>query len=110
MSIAWPDLVTAVGALFEVQITNAASATPSSDPNFNTIFPRAIEQAEQRIYRELDLITTETAETAPLTSGLRNVAIPAGLLILHELNIVTPAGATPDAGRATPVSASRLPS
>jgi hypothetical protein len=102
MSVQWADVVTAVGAIFEVQITNAASATPSADPNFNNVLPRAIEQAEQRIYRELDLITTQTSETAALTGGVRNIAIPTGILILHELNVITPAATAPDAGTRNP--------
>lgn len=103
MAIAWSDLTTAVGAVFEIPIVAAGSAAPSSDANFNAILPRAVEQAEQRIYRELDLITTETAETAALSSGVRNIAIPGGILILHELNIVTPAGTAPDQGTRNPV-------
>lgn len=99
----WSDVATAIGAIFEIPITSAGSAAPSSDPNFNAILPRAIEQAEQRLYRELDLITTQTAQTASLTSGSRNVAIPGGILILHELNVVTPAATAPDQGTRNPV-------
>ncbi|HTV38599.1 MAG TPA: hypothetical protein VMF12_19375 [Xanthobacteraceae bacterium] len=103
MSMQWSDLVTAVGAIFEIPIVTASSSTPSSDTNFNNIFPRAVEQAEQRIYRELDLITTQTSQTAALTTNSRNIAIPGGILILHELNVVTPTGAQADTGTRNPV-------
>lgn len=103
MAVAWSDLTTALGALFEIAITAPGSSAPSSDQNFNAILPRAVEQAEQRLYRELDLITTETAQIAALTAGSRNVALPGGILILHELNVVTPAATAPDAGTRNPV-------
>jgi hypothetical protein len=103
VSVAYSDVTTALGALFEIPITSAGSASPSSDANFNNILPRAIEQAEQRIYRELDLITTTTSQTTTLTTGVRNIAIPGGIIILDDLNVVTPAGAAPDAGTRNPV-------
>jgi hypothetical protein len=103
MSIAYSDLATAVGTIFEIPITAPSSATPSSDTNFNAILPRAIEQAEQRIYRELDLITATTSQVATLSSGVRNVAIPGGVIILDDLNVITPAGTAPDAGTRNPV-------
>ena len=103
MSIAYSDLATAVGTIFEIPITAPSSATPSSDTNFNAILPRAIEQAEQRIYRELDLITATTSQVATLSSGVRNVAIPGGIIILDDLNVITPAGTAPDAGTRNPV-------
>jgi hypothetical protein len=103
VSVAYPDVTTALGTLFEIPITAPASASPSSDANFNNILPRAIEQAEQRLYRELDLITTTTAQVASLSSGVRNVAIPGGIIILNDLNVITPAATAPDAGTRNPV-------
>jgi hypothetical protein len=105
MSVAWSDVVNAVSAVFELAIGGggAGAAAPFVDSNANLIFPRAIEQAEQRIYRELDLITTQTSQTAALTANIRNIAIPGGILIVHELNVVTPAATQPDAGTRNPV-------
>lgn len=74
-------------------ITNSASATPSTDDNFNTILPRAIEYAEQRMYRELDLMQTFTTATTVTTAELRTYAIPDDLIVLNSLYIITPAGA-----------------
>jgi hypothetical protein len=103
MSITWSDLTTAVGALFELPITAPGTSSPSSDPNFNAILPRAVEQAEQRIYRELDLITTTISATANLTAGQRNIAMPGGIIIVNDLNVITPAATAPDAGTRNPV-------
>lgn len=99
----YSDLTTALGVIFEIPITSAGSASPSSDPNFNAILPRAIEQVEQRLYRELDLITTQTAQTAALTASSRNIAVPGGILILQEMNVVTPAATSPDNGTRNPL-------
>ncbi|MGO8916214.1 MAG: hypothetical protein ACLQJR_09930 [Stellaceae bacterium] len=99
----YSDLTTALGAIFEIPITSAGSASPSSDPNFNAILPRAIDQSEQRLYRELDLITTQTSQTATLSANSRNLAIPGGILIVHDLNVITPAAAAPDAGTRNPL-------
>ena len=46
--------------------------TPSTDPNFVAIEPSIIDYAEQRIYRELDLLGTNiTDSTATLTADTR---------------------------------------
>lgn len=103
MTVQWSDVATAIGAIFEIPIVAAATSSPSSDPNFNNILPRAVEQSEQRLYRELDLITTQVSETASLAAGNRNIPIPSGILILHDLNVITPAGTAPDAGTRNPV-------
>jgi hypothetical protein len=105
MSVQWSDVVNEVSVVFELAVGSAGpgAADPFVDSNANLFFPRAIEQAEQRIYRELDLITTQTAQTASLAAGSRNIAIPGGILILHELNVITPAGAAPDGGTRNPM-------
>ena len=77
-------------------ITDATSASPSNDPNFNTILPRAIEYAEQRMYRELDLIQTFTSAVATTSANVRSYAIPDSLIVLNSLYIITPSGAVKD--------------
>lgn len=76
-------------------ITDASSATPSTDVNFNTILPRAIEYAEQRMYRELDLLQTETRGTATTTANNRSVTIPSGFVVVQSVYLTTPAGSLP---------------
>lgn len=72
------DWVTAVGAIFSVPIINASIAAPSSNADFNNIYPRAIEYAEQRIFRELDLLNTiVTDETGMLSANSRKFTLPA---------------------------------
>lgn len=76
---------------------------PESDTNFVAILPNIIDDAEQRLYRELDLLNTSvrTSNTA-LTAGLRTFSLPTTngtYLVTDEINVVTPAGTTnPDSG------------
>lgn len=97
----YSQYVAALADLMIIPITDATLAAPSSDQNFNTILPRIIEYAEQRLYRELDLVQTRVTLTATLAANVRSVSTPGNLIVLEGFNIITPAGATPDAVNAT---------
>lgn len=77
----------------------------STDPNFVGILPSCIDYAEQRLYRELDLLNTVTRDSAPLTIGNRNFTLPQNngrFVVTNGLNLITPAGTTvPDNGTRT---------
>jgi len=68
----------------------------TSDTNFQIMLPGMIDYAEQRIYRELDLIYTQvTDSTATVSSGNRNFNLPTSIgtfIITDNINIITPAG------------------
>jgi hypothetical protein len=74
----------------------------SLDPNFPLILPSCIDYAEQRLYRELDLLTTVTRDSSALTAGNRNYTLPSNIgrfVVTNGLNLITPAGTTtPDSG------------
>lgn len=65
---------------------------PPADANFLLILPRCIEYAEQRLYRELDLVATSTRNTAyALTAGSRNLVLPIGtFVVIDNINVITP--------------------
>jgi hypothetical protein len=67
--------------------------TSVGDPNFVAILPTIIDYAEQRIYRELDLLTTVTRDTtgALLTSD-RRFTFPQHFVTSQQINVITPAG------------------
>lgn len=70
-----------------------------NDPNFVAILPTIIDYAEQRLYRELDLLYATTAQvvTPPLTALNRSFSLSAtvpNIIILEDINIITPAGVT----------------
>jgi hypothetical protein len=101
MSIAYSDLTTALGELMVVTITNSASATPSNDPNFNNILPRIIDDAEQRIYRELDFLYDRTTDSSTaLTANSRSATLPTAniFVVVQGVNVITPAATAPAAG------------
>lgn len=100
----YSDLTIQLGDLLVVPITNPTSATPSSDTNFNNILPAIITDAEQRIYRELDFLATRTADaTLSLAPNSRTLTIPEQIIIVQEVNVITPAAAVPSAGYRNPV-------
>jgi hypothetical protein len=77
------------------QITNLM-VTSTADTNFNTMAPGMIDYAEQRIYRELDLLFTRTNDTSiTLSSGVRTVAISTvpNFVGIEQINVWSPVGA-----------------
>lgn len=84
---------------FVTQIANLA-VVPDTNPQFLIALPQAIAYAENRIYRELDFLSTVTAlTTSPTTStqytltpGARTLSVPASdFVTLQEVNVITPA-------------------
>lgn len=62
------------------------------------VLPNIIDFAEQRIYRELDFLTTETTATSLAVAGNRNVPVPSTVIVLNDVNFITPVSQTnPDA-------------
>jgi len=82
----------------------------STDSNFTTMLPGMIDYAEQRLYRELDLLYTQITDTTTVSSGNRNLTLPTNVgtyIICDNINIITPSTATSSNGtrvQLTPVS------
>lgn len=80
---------------------------PSTDANFTTFLPGCIDYAEQRIYRELDLLyTVITDATTTVSSGVRNYSLSTAsgtYITVDQLNIITPAGTLSSAGTRIPL-------
>lgn len=74
------------------------------DTNFQNIIPRMIEYAELRMYRELDFLNTNTSTTTTLITNNRNISIPGSILVVQEVNVITPPSqSTPDNGTRNPL-------
>jgi len=75
---------------------------PVNDVGYITALPNIIDDAEQRLYRELDLLSTVTRDAAPLVSGNRNFTLPQNngtFVVIEQMNVITPATVTdPDLG------------
>jgi hypothetical protein len=81
---------------YTAQITNLM-VVASSDPNFQTMQPGMIDYAEQRMYRELDLLATRVTDSSgSLTAASNTFSLPTDVgtyLVVEEVNIITPASA-----------------
>ena len=68
-----------------------------TNANFQIILPTIIDYAEQRIYRELDLIYASSTQTATMTAGSRILdlsGLSPYILIIEDINIITPSTTT----------------
>ena len=67
------------------------------DVDFTNIEPSAIDYAEQRCYRELNLLNTvQTDSSTTLANGVRSATIPSSFIVVNNMNVLTPAGTTDD--------------
>lgn len=92
---------------YVAQMANIMAVDPATT-QFQTMLPGAIDYAEQRIYRELDLLNTVLRDSsASLTSGNRNFSLPTTsngpFVTVQGINIITPAGTQPDSGTRNPI-------
>src|SRR5262249_23645221 len=75
-----------------------------SDSGFQAVLPNIIDDSEQRLYRELDLLWTNTRDhSGAFTAGARTFTVPqpsSGLwVVISEINAITPAGTSnPESG------------
>lgn len=77
------------------EIATLAVVSPT-DPNFVEILPQMITYAENRIYRDLDLLSTVTSVSSYTTANNeRTITFPISEFItVQEVNLITPAGVT----------------
>lgn len=75
-----------------------------NDPNFQQMVPSMIDDAEQRICRELDFLGAVVTTTSTLNVGTRVLNWSNSFFVVDSLNVITPATATTvDAGTRNPV-------
>lgn len=93
-------------AQFKTDLANML-VVPEDDPGYVQALPRIIDDAEQRLYRDLDLLSTVVRATGALTINNRNFNLPttAGtFVVVEQMNVITPAGTTnPDLGTRVPM-------
>jgi hypothetical protein len=92
-------------ATFVTSLANMLSVAPT-DSGYLTALPNIIDDAEQRLYRELDLLSTMVTATGLLT-GSRKFTLPTAsgvFVVVEEMNAITPAGTTnPELGTRVPL-------
>lgn len=97
------------GLTYNTFVTSLANmiVVPVTDPGYVTALPNIIDDAEQRLYRELDLLSTVTRDAAPLVAGDRNFVLPTNngrFVVVEQMNVITPEGTTnPDLGTRNPM-------
>jgi hypothetical protein len=94
-------------------LTSANPALPPTDPYFLQMLPFFIDQAEQRIYRDLDIQSTRTQGTISVTQGTPTVALPSSptVYVVESISIQANATGAPPIGTPlllTPVDANFL--
>ena len=86
---------------FVDQIANLM-AVSSTTADFQTMLPGLIDYAEQRAYRDLDLLSTIVKDaSATLTTNNRNFTLPTAsgrFVTVQGVNVVTPVSTAPDSG------------
>lgn len=87
----YTQLVDYIQDLIQINASNTAS--------FDIIFPAALNDAEGRIYRELDFLATRAPDSSTtFTPNQRTLTIPSTVLIVQGVSAITPAGVAPDQG------------
>jgi hypothetical protein len=91
---------------YVTQLANLMAVSPT-DTSFVTWLPGCIDYAEQRIYRELDLLATLISDSSgQLTTGTRLLTLPTttGVFIdIENVAVLSPAGSTTTNGTRTPL-------
>lgn len=99
MSLTYTTFVSSIANLLVVQ---------TGDPNFQTVLPNIIDDAEQRLYRELQLLNTVIRDSsATFTTGTRAFTLPTSVstfFVVNSIYAITPFGtANPDVGTRNPL-------
>jgi len=81
---------------------------PADDPNYLQFIPNVIDDAEQRIYRELDILNTVVRDTGgTLTANSRNFTLPqtsGRFVVTNNINVFTPVGTQTNRKQLVPVT------
>jgi hypothetical protein len=89
------------------QFSNLLAVDPA-DPNFLVMKDSAIDYAEQRLYRELDLLATRVADANfAFTPNNRNFTLPTdavNFLVVEQINAITPAFTLASNGTRNPLT------
>lgn len=95
----YSNLLADIASTIVVDATNAP---------FLAIFPQWINYAEDRIYRDLNMLNADIQDgSASCTPNSRNFVLPtstATFLIVDTINVITPASTAPDSGTRVPLT------
>jgi len=93
---------------YVAQLSTLMGEDPT-EANFVTILPAIIQSAEQRIFRDLDMLGTVVQDsTVSTTAGARILGIPTAFVVVTEICVITPASTAPAAGTRNPLTPQSL--
>lgn len=99
MSLNYIQYVTAISSLI---------GTDEADARLASVIPNVIDDAEQRLYRDLDVLDTVIRDaTATLTANSRNFVLPQTVgrfVVTESINVFTPFGTIANRNQLIPVS------
>lgn len=78
-----------------VSALSTETGIPALDANFQAALPQLIDDAEQRIYRDLDLVSTSVAVNGTATPNARLFSIPQGsghIIVVDAINVLSDDG------------------
>ena len=102
MALDYTTYVSQLSNLMVVQSTNA---------EFQTFLPGCIDYAEQRMYRELDLLFTRAASSAgslTFTPYSHDLVISSSFIVVEQVEVFSPAGAPASSGVRNPLTRTSL--
>lgn len=92
----YTQYIQGLAAAIEAPLNVTINDTPFVAAAYNSWLPRAIEYAEQRIYRELDMLGTRAVDdSATLTANNRRVTLPSSIgtfIVVEQVNVFSPSG------------------
>lgn len=93
---------------FVDSLVNLAPFPSSADVGFSTDLPNIIDDAELRLYRDLDLLNTVVRDSSSaLTTSTRTFNLPSSIgtfVVVEDINIITPSGTSdPESGTRNPL-------
>ena len=78
---------------------------PPTDSNYLIVLPNIIDDAEQRMYREFDFLSTIVRDSSgTLTANSRNFTFPQHFVVSESINVFAPVGNTTSRRQLIPVS------
>lgn len=98
------------GFTYNQFVTDLANfiVVPAGDAAYLAALPNIIDDAEQRLYRELDLLSTRVTATGALTANDRRFSLPTSsgvFVVVEQFNAITPYTTTnPDLGTRNPLT------
>lgn len=96
MALTYPTFVTSLANMLVI---------PPTDANYLAVIPNVIDDAEQRMYRELDLLATIVRDNSgQLTANSRNFTFPQHFVVSESINVFTPVNTLTTRSQMIPVT------